>query len=50
VAKLGYQPEATVSWEHSSYNWLDRDEFLETIKSAKDTYMRMVYDTVVSIK
>jgi len=33
-----------MSWEHSSYEWLDRNEFLVRSRSAKDTYMHMVAD------
>jgi 8-oxo-dGTP pyrophosphatase MutT (NUDIX family) len=46
VAKLQARPEITMSWEHSSYVWLDRDSFLEKLKNAKDTYMHMVYAVV----
>lgn len=49
VAKVDTRPEVTMSWEHSSYDWLDREEFLEKAKHAKDTYMRMVYEVLKSI-
>jgi len=42
--KLHDVPEISMSWEHASYEWLDRDVFLEKAKGAKDTYMHMVYD------
>ncbi len=47
VAKLAKRPDVVLSWEHSVYNWLDRDAFLEKIKGAKDTYMHMVRDVMV---
>lgn len=46
VAKLNERPGITISWEHSSYKWLNRNEFLEKAKGAKDTYMHMVYDVL----
>ena len=44
---LDGRPDVTISWKHSSYKWIVHNEFLETIKDAKDTYMHMVY-TVLS--
>lgn len=35
--------EIQISWEHKSYEWLERDAFLEAAKNANDTYMHMVY-------
>ncbi len=46
VAKLNIRPEIVMSWEHSSYEWLTRDDFLEKAKNANDTYMHMVYETL----
>lgn len=43
-ARLTTRPEITISWEHSGYEWLSRDEFLEKAKNSQDTYMHMVYD------
>lgn len=40
------RPNIVLSWEHSAYEWLDRDTFLEKAKSATDTYMHMVYETL----
>lgn len=39
-------PEVKLSWEHASYRWLTRVEFLKVISSSEDTYMQMVYDTL----
>jgi 8-oxo-dGTP diphosphatase len=46
VIKLDDRPEVVMSWEHSSYEWLNREKFLEKAKYANDTYMHMVYDTL----
>lgn len=46
VTKLQHTPEVIMSWEHSLYEWLDRDVFLEKASSANDTYMRMVHDVL----
>lgn len=46
VIKLDDQPSVAMSWEHSSYEWLDRDKFLKKAKHANDTYMHMVYHTL----
>ena len=43
---LASRPTVTVSWEHSSYEWLPRTEFLKKLTHVNDTYMRMVYDTL----
>jgi 8-oxo-dGTP pyrophosphatase MutT (NUDIX family) len=46
TAQVHEKPEIVMSWEHSSYEWLDRDNFLEKAKGANDTYMHMVYDVL----
>ena len=43
-AKLSERPVVTISWEHSKYEWLSRNDFLQKAKAANDTYMHMVYD------
>lgn len=45
-ARLDERPEITISWEHDSYEWLEREVFLEKVSGAKDTYMHMVHDVV----
>jgi len=40
------RPNVTISWEHSSYEWLSREDFLIKIQSANDTYMHMVHKIV----
>lgn len=47
VAKLTKRPEVTISWEHSTFDWLTRDQFLNKAKNAKDTYMHMVHDVML---
>ena len=46
VVKLDNRPSVVISWEHSSYEWLDREKFLEKVMHANDTYMHMVYHTL----
>lgn len=46
VLKLDDRPKVVMSWEHSSYEWLDREKFLEKAKHSNDTYMHMVYQTL----
>lgn len=48
IARLDTRPEIHMSWEHSAYEWLALDDFLEKAKSAKDTYMHMVYDMLIT--
>lgn len=43
-AKCESKPEISLSWEHSSYEWLAPQEFKVKAKTAVDTYMHMVYD------
>ena len=46
VARVEQRPEINLSWEHSAYEWIERDEFLQKAQSAKDTYMHMVHDVL----
>lgn len=46
VTTVDERPEITMSWEHSAYEWLARQEFLAKAKGANDTYMHMVHDTI----
>jgi 8-oxo-dGTP pyrophosphatase MutT (NUDIX family) len=46
IAELQDTPEVIMSWEHSLYEWLDRDVFLEKASKANDTYMHMVHDVL----
>jgi 8-oxo-dGTP diphosphatase len=47
MTRVEERPEVKISWEHSGYEWLSREAFLEKIKSAKDTYMHMVYKVLM---
>lgn len=44
--KLKVLPEIVMSWEHSSYEWLDKDEFIKKANNANDTFMHMVCDVL----
>jgi len=46
ATRIDGKPDVTISWEHESYEWLDRDEFMQKSKNANDTYMHMVHDTI----
>lgn len=43
---LTKRPDVTISWEHSSFEWISRQEFLDKIQGAKDTYMQMVQKVI----
>ena len=49
VVQLTHRPEVVMSWEHSSYEWVDKETFLRHAHSAKDTYMHMVYAVINSL-
>lgn len=46
IARVSKRPTVTVSWEHASFAWLEREEFLAQARTTNDTYMRMVHDTI----
>lgn len=46
IAKLKTRSKIKMSWEHSSYEWLERDKFLQKAERANDTYMHMVSDVI----
>ena len=41
------KPDITLSDEHSSYEWLKLDDFLQQAKNADDSFMHMVYDALL---
>ncbi len=45
-ARLSNRPTVTISWEHDSYAWVSREEFLRQAHDAADTYMHMVYEVL----
>lgn len=49
LARFEERPKINLSWEHVSYEWLPRKEFLEKAKKARDTYMHMVNDMVAKL-
>lgn len=49
TAKPSKRPVVSISWEHSSCEWIDRTDFLNRIKMAKDTFMHMVYVAMKNI-
>ncbi len=49
LARVGERPAVQLSWEHQSYEWISRAEFLEKAKSANDSYMRMVYEVLSKV-
>lgn len=46
AARTKERPAVALSWEHASFEWMDRNEFLAKIHHANDSYMRMVHDVV----
>ncbi len=46
VTHMKERPEIKMSWEHTSFEWLDREVFLTQAANAKDTYMHMVADVL----
>ena len=42
-AHVKRRPTVHISWEHDSYEWVSREEFLARAHDAADTYMHMVY-------
>lgn len=46
IAHVAKRPVVTISWEHGSFAWVDRKEFLNQARVANDTYMHMVYDVI----
>lgn len=47
TVKFKQRPEIVISWEHSAYEWIERDDFLKKARAAKDTYMHMAFDVLV---
>lgn len=43
TVRVQHRPKITLSWEHTSYEWLSHEKFLKQVRGAKDTYMQMVY-------
>lgn len=43
-ARCDMHPAITISWEHSSFQWLAASDFEAAISKAIDRYMQMVHD------
>jgi len=48
-ARLAEKPDVTMSWEHSSYEWVMKEDFITKAKKANDTYMHMAGDILGSL-
>jgi len=48
IARLTERPAVTISWEHGSFDWVSREDFLKQAREANDTFMHMVHDIVSS--
>lgn len=48
LAHIGERQEVKISWEHDSFEWLNRDDLVSVAKSANDTYMHMVSEVLSS--
>ncbi len=46
VARVPRRPDVKISWEHASFDWVNRDAFLKEAQNAADTYMTMVYEVM----
>ena len=40
--RLDYAPEVVLSWEHESYEWVDKKTLIVAATAARDTYMHVV--------
>lgn len=38
------RPAVTLSWEHSRYDWLSKDDVIKECRSTKDNFMRLAAD------
>lgn len=46
---IGKRPEVYISWEHASFDWVDKTTLLENASAAKDTYMHMVASVITRL-
>lgn len=46
VHRVASRPEISISWEHSSYEWMEKDRFIAIAASANDTFMHMVAEVI----
>jgi 8-oxo-dGTP pyrophosphatase MutT (NUDIX family) len=50
AAQVDERPLITLSWEHTSYEWVSFDSFLKSAQRARDTFMHMAHDIVQNLK
>lgn len=50
IAELAEKPAITMSWEHSSFEWVSRTNFVDKAASANDTYMHMAAETLRALE
>lgn len=46
--RLNYRPDVMLSWEHETYAWVSRKEFIVAASEAIDVYMHMVESVVAA--
>jgi 8-oxo-dGTP pyrophosphatase MutT (NUDIX family) len=46
ITHLSERPKIVMSWEHSTYEWNSKQDFIEKAKRANDTYMHMAGDVL----
>lgn len=45
-AKMSERPEVVLSWEHSKYEWLSKDDAIKQFRSTIDNFMRLAADSL----
>ncbi len=50
TSQLDRHQDVVISWEHADYQWVSPEDLLKVAKAAKDTYMHMVYETLLLTK
>ena len=48
LAHIQERQEVKISWEHASFEWLNKEDLVSAAQGAKDTYMHMVYEVLIS--
>lgn len=49
IVELAEKPAITMSWEHSSFEWIDKTDFIHKATGANDTCMHMAAETLRSL-
>jgi 8-oxo-dGTP pyrophosphatase MutT (NUDIX family) len=50
ITHFSKRPQIVMSWEHSSYEWISKEDFINKAEKANDTYMHMVGDVLGSLR